>query len=96
MCAKGGNSVCLAGTCSEGQPKLKMFKKRIICRTRLIWARKHVGGVYFQGRGMCAKGGNSVCLAGTCSEGQPKFKMFKKRIICRTRLWEELTKIFPG
>ena len=39
----------------------------------------------FQGRGMCAKGGNSVCLAGTCSEGQPKFKMFKKRIICRTR-----------
>ena len=26
MCAKGGNSVCLAGTCSEGQPK---FKKRI-------------------------------------------------------------------
>ena len=33
----------------------------------------------------CAKGGNSVCLAGTCSEGQPKFKMFKKRIICRTR-----------
>ena len=46
MCAKGGNSVCLAGTCSEGQPKLKMFKKRIICRTRLIWARKQdVGGV---------------------------------------------------
>ena len=33
--------------------------------------------------GQCA--GNSVCLAGTCSEGQPKFKMFKKRIICRTR-----------
>ena len=44
MCAKGGNSVCLAGTCSEGQPKFKMFKKRIICRTR--WARKQdVGGV---------------------------------------------------
>ena len=39
----------------------------------------------FQGRGMCAKGGNGVYLAGTCSEGQPKFKMFKKRIICRTR-----------
>ena len=89
MCAKGGNSVCLAGTCSEGQPKFKMFKKRIICRTR--WAgNRNVGGVnqdlgFFQGRGMCAKGGNSVCLAGTCSEGQPKFKMFKKRIICRTR-----------
>ena len=32
---------------------------------------------------MCAKGGNSICLAGTCSESQPKFKMFKKRIICR-------------
>ena len=49
---------------------------------------------------MCAKGGNSVCLAVNCSEGQPKFKMFKKRIICRTdefglgnRMWEELTKI---
>ena len=39
----------------------------------------------FQGRGMCAKVGNGVYLAGTCSEGQPKFKMFKKRIICRTR-----------
>ena len=35
---------------------------------------------------MCAKGGNSVCLAGTCSEGQPKFKMFKKRIICHDGL----------
>ena len=53
---------------------------------------------------MCAKGGNSVCLAGTCSEGQPKFKMFKKRIICRiydefglgNRKWEELTKVIPG
>ena len=29
----------------------------------------------FQGRGKCVKGGNSVCLVGTCSEGQPKLKM---------------------
>ena len=43
MCAKGGNSVCLAGTCSEGQPKFKMFKKRIICRTRAM--KQDVGGV---------------------------------------------------
>ena len=61
---------------------------------------------------MCVKGGNGVYLAGTCSEGQPKLKMFKKRIICRIHAkcfiqdefglgnskWEELTKgvLIPG
>ena len=72
MCAKGGNSVCLAVNCSEGQPKFKMFKKRIICRNdefglgNRMWEELTKN---FRGRGMCAKGGNSVCLAVNCSEG---------------------------
>ena len=75
MCAKGGNSVCLAGTCSEGTAQISKCSRNLRITLSYIdefglgnrmW--EECNYRFFQGRGMCAKGGNSVCLAGTCSE----------------------------
>ena len=54
---------------------------------------------------MC-KGGNSVCLAGTCSEvASPNSKCSRKELVQSVvydefglvnRKWEELTKVIPG